>query len=260
MQNRARPFSIMPLVEAELDLLVKNDIFEKINSSEYATPIVPVLKKNNQIRICGDFSVTINKILEIYEHFLPTIDELLVKLSGGIYFSKIDLRQAYLQMRVDDESLKLLTLSTHRGLYRCKRLVENLLSNIKGMSVLLDDIVFASATVENHLLTLEEILKRLHASNIRINLDKYEFFKSKVHYCGHVIDKLGVHKDQQKVEAMESMTAPRDVNELRSFIGIVNYHDRFIKNLSTVIKPLNDLLHKDTKFIWSKQCDLAAKG
>ena len=123
LRARSVPFPLIPLVDLELEHLVKNKVLQKVDSSEFATPIVPVLKNNNRIRICGDFSVTINKLLEVDEHPLPTIDELLSTFSGGIYFSKLDLSEAYLQMPVDEESAKLLTLSTHCGLFRCRRLM-----------------------------------------------------------------------------------------------------------------------------------------
>ena len=270
IKARQVPFSVMPLVEAELDFLVANDILEKVDTSEFATPIVPVLKKNNRVRICGDFSVTVNKLIEKDEHPLSTIEKLLIKLSGGLYFSKIDLKQAFLQMKVDAESSKLLTLSTHRGLYRAKRLmpgvesgpanwqryIESLLADL-NVSVLLDDIVYSSATPEEHLRKTEQVLKRLSVNNIKINLEKCEFFKFSVHYCGYIIDKDGVHKDPEKVEAMKNMPAPRNVSELRSFIGFVNYYGRFIKNLSTILKPLHDLLHKEANFVWSESCQKA---
>ena len=123
LRARSVPFPLISLVDLELEHLVKNKVLQKVDSSEFATPIVPMLKNNNRIRICGDFSVTINKLLEVDEHPLPTIDELLSTFSGGIYFSKLDLSEAYLQMPVDEESAKLLTLSTHRGLFRCRRLM-----------------------------------------------------------------------------------------------------------------------------------------
>jgi hypothetical protein len=127
IKARAIPFKLKHLVEAELENLVREGVLEKVASSEWATPratpIVPVLKNNGQIRICGDFKVTLNPALIIDEHPLSTIDELFSTMSGRKFFSKIDLRQAYLQMEVREQDRSLLTINTHKGLYRCSRLL-----------------------------------------------------------------------------------------------------------------------------------------
>ncbi|XP_011858092.1 PREDICTED: uncharacterized protein LOC105555676 [Vollenhovia emeryi] len=103
LKNRVVPFKLKEKVEAELENMVQAGILEKVESSRWATPIVPVLKKNGQIRICGDFSVTVNPLLVVDEHPLPTIDELFASMTGGKIFSKIDLKQAYLQLPVTEQ-------------------------------------------------------------------------------------------------------------------------------------------------------------
>lgn len=189
-------------------MLEKEGILEKTNTTDYATPIVPVLKSDGTVRICGDFSVTLNKNLVVHEHPLPTTDELFANMAGGRYFSKIDLRKAYLQIELDSESAKLLTLNTHRGFYKCFRMMygvssapaiwqrelEKMLQGIKGLGIFLDDIKVAGATFEEHLQRLNQVLERLNNYNIRINTDKCEFFKDQINYCGYVIDKDGIHK------------------------------------------------------------------
>jgi len=123
VKNRTVPFRIAEKVEKELERMVDMGIIEKVDSSRWATPIVPVLKKDGGIRICGDFSVTLNPALVVDEHPLPTIEELFASMSGGTIFSKIDLQQAYLQLAVAEEDRELLTLSTYKGLFRCNRLM-----------------------------------------------------------------------------------------------------------------------------------------
>ncbi|CAL1685114.1 unnamed protein product [Lasius platythorax] len=92
IKSRGVPFKLQEKVELELENMVKAGILEKVDSSRWATPIVPVLKKDGRIRICGDFSVTVNPALIIDEHPLPTIDELFASMAGGRVFSKIDLK------------------------------------------------------------------------------------------------------------------------------------------------------------------------
>ena len=109
-------------IDEELDRLEKDDIQSKVISSEWAAPTVYVRKKSNQIRICADFSTGLKAVLKDYHYPLPTPEEVLNKLNGGVAFSKVDLNDAYLQIPVEEECSKLLCINTHRGLYKFERL------------------------------------------------------------------------------------------------------------------------------------------
>lgn len=118
---RPVPFAIRAKVEADLDALVESGVLEPVTTSEWAMPIVSVPKENGGIRTCGDFKVTLNPVL-VAEQYPPTlIDNMFAGLSGGKKFSKIDLSQAYLQMRVEKQSHELLTINT-QGVFRYCRL------------------------------------------------------------------------------------------------------------------------------------------
>ncbi|XP_018404622.1 PREDICTED: uncharacterized protein K02A2.6-like, partial [Cyphomyrmex costatus] len=273
LKHRTVPFKLLPLVDKEIENLESAGILEKINTSEWATPIVPVLKEGGKIRICGDYSVTLNPNLIVDDHPLPTIDELFSEMAGGTSFSKIDLKQAYLQLEVRKEDQQYLTLNTHRGLYKPTRLmygiasapaiwqreIENILKDIPGVTVFLDDIKVTGTNDTEHLHRLELVFQRLHEYNIKVNLKKSEFFVDKIEYSGYIIDRQGIHKDKKKIEAIEHMPIPKNVSEVRAFIGFVTYYSRFIKNLSTILYPLNKLLHKETPFLWTQECDTAFK-
>ena len=162
-------------------------------------------------------------------------------------------------------------LNTHKGLYRplrlwygvnaapaiLQRFMERILNGIPGVAVLLDDIKIASKSKIEHIKILELVLKILNDYNVKINLQKCEFFKDQIKYCGHIINKDGIHKDPTKMEAVKKMPKPTNVSELKSFIGMINYYARFIKNLSLILEPLNALLQKNNRFIWPKQCNEA---
>ncbi|XP_024890212.1 uncharacterized protein K02A2.6-like [Temnothorax curvispinosus] len=227
LKTRTVPFKLLPLVETELNNLVETGIFEKVNASRWATPIVPVLKKNNSIRICEDFSVTTNPNLVIDEHPLPTTDELFTSTAGGEKFTKIDLQHAYLQLEVRPEDRELLTLNTHKGLYQSTRLLygiasapaiwqrkmEEVLEGIEGVSTFLDDIRITGPNDRVHLHRLNEVLTRLGRANIRINKSKSEFLKDEIEYCGYVINKNGIRKSPSKIYAIEQMPKPKNVSE-----------------------------------------------
>jgi len=98
-----------------------------------------------------------------------------------------------------------------------QREIEKILQGIKGVAIFFDDIVITGETDSVYLSRLEEVLSRLYHYNVRIKLDKYTFFKDKVNYCGYIIDKQGIHKDTQKMDAISKMPRPKDVSEIRAF-------------------------------------------
>ena len=109
-------------IEKELDRLVEQGVIEPVCSSEWAAPIVPVLKKDGTVRICGDYKLTVNQAAKTDSYPLPKINDLFASLAGGQKFSKLDLANAYLQIPLDEASQKLVTINTHKGLYKYNRL------------------------------------------------------------------------------------------------------------------------------------------
>ncbi|XP_055910903.1 uncharacterized protein K02A2.6-like [Eupeodes corollae] len=237
VRHRSIPFAIREGVELEINKMVNDGILEKVNASAWATPIVPIRKTNNQIRLCGDYKVTINPCLIVDEHPLPTIEELFASISGGNKFSKIDLTKAYLQLEVNEECRDYLTLSTHKGLYRPTRLMygissapaiwqrymEELLSDIPGVSIFIDDVKITGRDNEEHLDRLFQVLSRLDKNNMRINVNKCQFFQDKIEYVGYEIDKNGIHKTKNKIEAIDQMPVPENKDQVRSYVGKM-YH------------------------------------
>ena len=168
---RPVPYAMKPKAEVELKRLEKEGILPKVKFSDWATPIVAVAKSNGTVRICGDPQ------LQTEEYPLPHIDDIFAKLTGGQKFTKIDLRQAYHQMEVEEESQEYLTINTHQGLYRYNRLVfgitsapaiwqrsvDQILEGFEGTSCILDDMIITGKDDKEHLENLEEVLKRLQA-------------------------------------------------------------------------------------------------
>lgn len=269
---RKVPYALRPKVEAELQHLVDQGILTKVEWSEWATPIVPVGKKTtDKIRICGDFKVTLNSEMHADQYPLPRIDDIFASLSHGERFSKIDLAQAYLQMEMEEPSRKYLTINTHKGLYQYNRLVfgitsapaiwqramDQVLQGIPGTQCYLDDIIVTGPDTATHLANLDAVLTRLEEYGLRANKNKCQFFKDSIEYCGHKIDRHGLHKTEDKIEAILNAPQPENVSQCRSYLGLINYYHRFLPNLSTVLHPLNALLQKDTKWRWTEECSQA---
>ena len=230
-----------------------------------------VPKKDGSVRICGDYKTTVNPELQAEQYPLPRIGDIFANLAGGQKFSKIDLRQAYHQLEMEEDSKKYLTINTHMGLFQYNRLVfgitsapaiwqrtiDQVLEGTSGTSCILDDMIISGKDDDVHLTNLEEVLQRLQLHGLRANKAKCEFFKEKITYCGHDIDSNGLHKSAEKVEAVLKAPRPNDVAEVRSFLGLINYYHRFLPNLSTAVHPLNQLLEKNHKWKWTEQCEAA---
>jgi hypothetical protein len=271
VKARPVPFSIKPQVERELSRLENEGILSKVDTSEWAPPIVPVMKPNGSVRICGDFKTTVNPMLNVDQYPLPRIDEIFVTLAGGQKFTKIDLRQAYLHLEVDDESKQLMTINTHKGLYRYNRLLfgiasapaiwqrtmDQVLNGLGGVQCMLDDMIITGSSDEMHLHNLRNVLQRLQNYGLRANLQKCYFLKENVTYCGHEISAEGLRKTPDKIQAVRETPTPKNVKEVRAFLGLVNYYHRFLPNSATVLKPLNELLEKDRKWDWTDKCEKA---
>ena len=186
MKARTVPFSQRADVEAELERLELQGVLEKVRHSDWATPIVPMPKKDHRTRICGDYEVTVNPVLEVNQYPLSKLDYLFASLSVGACFSKLDLTHAYNQMELDDESRKLVTISTHHGLYRYRRLpfgissapaifqktMDTILQGMSHVICYIDDILITGANLQEHLSNLEEVLKRLREHGVRLHKDK----------------------------------------------------------------------------------------
>lgn len=172
--NHARsvPFALRDKVDKELERLQKEGTIESVQFAEWAAPIVAVLKQF--VRICGDFSVTVNPVSKLDRYPIPKVEDLFARLCKGKHFSKLDLSQAYQQLPLEEDSKKYVVINTHRGLFRYTKLpfgissapgifqrVISILQGIEGVVVYLDDILITGQTKEAHLKALDEVLSRL---------------------------------------------------------------------------------------------------
>uniref|UniRef100_A0A3Q2EGN4 Gypsy retrotransposon integrase-like protein 1 n=1 Tax=Cyprinodon variegatus TaxID=28743 RepID=A0A3Q2EGN4_CYPVA len=265
------PYALKEAVERELTKLEAEGVISPINYSEWAAPIVCIPKKDDSVRLCGDYKVTINPWLNVDQYPLPKTQDLFAKLAGGQKFTKLDLSQAYQQVQLEESSRCYLTINTHKGLYQYNRLpygvasapaifqkiMDQVLQGMDGVICYLDDILITGKDAETHLTNLKEVLKRLESYNLRVKREKCEFLQDSVSYLGHVIDSTGIHPMKEKTTAIQRAPVPSNVTELRSFLALLNYYGKFIPNLSTLIQPMTALLHKDAEWIWSESCQNA---
>ncbi|XP_060881536.1 uncharacterized protein K02A2.6-like [Metopolophium dirhodum] len=243
---RVLPFALKDKVSLEIDRLVSEKLLIPLESSEWATPVVPVLKSDGKIRLCGDYKVTLNKCIKIDRYPIPRVGDLMAILQGASKFCVLDLCQAYQQLSLDEESQKLTTLSTHKGLFVFKRIpygiasapgilqreMENILRNIEGTVAFYDDIIISGKSKEEVTKRLREVLERLGSVGLTVRKDKCKLFQDSVTFLGYKIDKDGLHVPEARVIAITSVPIPCSVTQLKAFLGL--------------------LLKKDIPFVWGK--------
>lgn len=202
---------------------------------------------------------------------IPTLDEVRNKLTNIKYFTLCDLKDGFYQCELECESMKLCAFSTPFGSYQFRRLPFGLANapeifqqltskyfgSIKNVCVYFDDILISGKTQQEHDEALEQVVKQVRKSNIKFNLNKLQYGKSEVHFSGMIFSEQGIAPDPERVKSVVELKIPQNTKQLQSFLGMVNYLQIFIPNMSEVIEPLRGLLRKDVVWSWSMNCDSA---
>ncbi|KAM1011997.1 hypothetical protein FF1_047138 [Malus domestica] len=248
--------------------------FVRESTSPWGAPVLFVRKQDGTLRLCVDYR-RLNLVTIKNKYPLPRIDELFDQLVGAQYFSKIDLRSGYHQLRVREEDIPKTAFRTRYGLYEfvvmpfgltnapaafmdlMNRLFRPYLD--KFVIVFIDDILVYSKTREEHKTHLQIVLQTLLDNQLYAKKSKCAFWLSEVRFLGHVISGEGVSVDPSKIEAVLNWERPKNVFEIRSFLGLAGYYRRFVKDFSKIVTPLTGLTKKGVKFAWSEDCEYAFK-
>ncbi len=175
---------------------------------------------------------------------MRTLDDILPQLNGAKYFTKLDARSGYLNIKLSDKSTYLTTFHTPFGRYRFLRLRPN--ENLSGVAAIVDDILVYGKTREEHDENLKRVLQRTREKGVKLNPEKLEVGMSEVRYSDHILSADGLKPDPNKVTAIQNMEAPHDKSELQTVLGMINYLARFAPNLSSLTSPMRQLLARDT--------------
>lgn len=263
---RPPPFAFQSLIETELKRLQKLDVISPVTISNCAAPIVSKLKKTGEIRICADFSTGLNENLENHRYPLPLPGDIFAKLNGSTIFSHIDLSDAFLQIEMDDESKNLLVINTHVGLFKYNRLtfgiktaptifqevMDQLIAPLKNIICYMDDIFVFGKIKREHDDALFSLMKRIQEFGFHIKLEKSKFAFSEIKNLGSIVNKNGIKTNSNRIKAINDMIPPSNLTELRSFLGSINFYNKFIKNIFKLRAPLEELLHKNIEWKWTK--------
>lgn len=256
------------IVSNQIEAVVSNLLDEGIispSSSSVASPTVIVPKPDGTIRLCLSY-ISLNKITVPLKFPMPSISNLLEALQGNQYYATLDLRSGYHQVLVDQQSRYLTAFRTRSGLYEFNRIpfglknapnyfqqqMQLLLSPVlyRACLVFVDDIVIFGKDAETFTRHLQEVLDVLMSHNIRVKLAKCSFGDSVAHFLGYEISSKSFCLDDSHIQAVMNMDPPTTKEQLRSLLGLVNYHRHFIANIHLLVDPLQMMMKKNAKFQW----------
>ncbi|KAK3092083.1 hypothetical protein FSP39_025049 [Pinctada imbricata] len=235
-----------------------------------------VHKPNGKLRICID-PQALNTALQREHYPLPVLDDILPKLQKAKIFSKLDIKEAFWHVCLDDRSSELTTMITPFGRFRWARLpfglkvsseifqrkLSETLCEMEGIFPVIDDIIVAGCgetaelAREDNSAKLQNLYKKCAESNIILNDDKKELFLEEISFHGHKITSNGVKADENKVDAILKMKSPTDVSSVKRFCGMVQYMAKFLPSLSTTMEPIRVLTRKNVPWNWSAECEQA---
>ena len=214
----------------------------------------------------------IGKVISNYQ--IPTIESLLARLEGCKNFSILDLRSGYHHIGLSEKSKPLTAFMMHSGKFQWNVLPFGIGIGVQTFSFVidkaighcsdftanyLDGIIVFSRMAEDHLDHLEKVFTALQQAELKIKASKCEFFKSHVCYLGFLIGESGIRCNKSKVEAINKITTPTSIEEVRHFNGMCSYYWKFIPHFSDITKCFNNMTKKGAVFKWTNECDNAFK-
>ena len=256
---------VMQDIVTEVDKMLDHDIIEPSNSS-WSSPIVMAKKADGTRRFCLDFR-KLNQVTKKDAYPLPQMNGILDKLRSAKYISKIDLLKGFHQIPLENGSREKTAFTVPgRGLFQFKRMpfgltnapatFQRLLDKIIGPEMephafaYLDDIIIVTKTFDEHLQWLSKVLNKIKVAGLEINRKKCEFCCSQVHYLGFLVNENGLQTDPDKIDPILKYPVPRNIKDLRRFLGLASWYRRFIPNYATLATPLTKLLKKTQSWIW----------
>lgn len=248
-----------------VDELVKNDVVQE-SQSNYASPVLLVKKKTGEQRLCIDYRALNNKTIKD-KYPLPLIEDQITNLSGNTFFITLDLASGYYQIPVASESRPLTAFVTPDGHYEFKRMpfglanapavfqkmINKILGSRRFSSALayMDDLLIPSRSIEQGFERLEEVLELLQDAGLTLKLSKCSFFDTKIEYLGYEISADGVKPSVHKIASVSDFPTPRNVHEVRQFLGLASYFRKFVQGFGVIARPLTTLLKKETNWQWT---------
>ena len=271
-----QPVRRIPAVKREIERteiqkMVDRKIIEP-SVSPWCSNLVIVTRKDKAPRICVDYR-KVNETLKKDSYPLPRMDDCIDSLTGMSFFSTMDLCSGYWQIGIAPEDREITAFATSMGLYQFVRMPFGMAVGpsvfcrlmgevLRGMQwteciAYMDDIVVPSKSVTDNLVRLEHVFQRLRDAKLKLKPSKCHFLQRSIRFLGHIVSEQGVKTDPEKVKAIQEWTTPKNVKQVRSFVGLAAYYKKFIEGFSEIAKPLYKLCEKNRKYEWTSECQIA---
>lgn len=267
---RSRPYQCSPprlkALRGIVDDLLREGVVRK-STSHYASPAFLIPKSSGEYRMVVDYRL-LNKKVRFDAFPMPSVEQAFANFPGAKVFSILDLNSAYYQLPLSARSRKATAFSTPFGLFEftklpmgisvgCQilsRVVDSLFGDLKHQYVynFMDDLLVYSCTVEDHLVHLEEVFRRLEKAGFTLNRDKMQLMKPKIKFLGHSLSEAGVEVLPERIEALREFPPPNNLKAVRRFLGMIGFYGNFVKDFSRLAEPLHALKRKNARFVWGE--------
>jgi len=254
-------------IDKELERMQRLELIRK-SYSEWASPIVLVKKKDGGLRFCVDYR-ELNKQTRKDSYPLPKIKEMLDTLNGAQWFSTLDLASGFWQVPIRPEDVHKTAFTTFRGTFEfltmpfglCnapatfQRLMDKVLRDYVWQSVVvyMDDVNVFSKSWKDHLDHLRNVFECIKKAGLKLNPEKCKFGSEELKFLGHIIKKEGIQMDPEKLEAVSNFPIPKNLTQLKSFLGLTGWYRMFVKNYAVRTAPMRELCKKDATFRWGSR-------
>lgn len=264
------PFIHRQEVQDQISKMLEQGIIRP-SQSAWSSPIWVVPKKADasgkvKWRLVIDFRKLNEKTIDD-KYPIPNINDVLDKLGNCHYFTTLDLASGFYQVEMNPEDIPKTAFNVEHGHFEFlrmpmglknspstfQRVMDNVLRDLQNVVCLvyLDDIIVFSVSLQEHIINLEKVFKRLRESNFKIQMDKSEFLKLETAYLGHVISKDGIKPNPDKIAAIQKFPLPKTATEIKRFLGLLGYYRKFIPDFARITKPMTQCLKKGSKITFN---------
>ena len=251
------PYKTRSVMETEIQDMLDLGVIEP-SISPYSSPIVLVPKKDGSVQFCIDFR-KLNKVTEFNAGPMPNMEEIINRMSGHKYFTKMDLSKGYWQVGLTERSKPLTAFETPRVLFQFRtmpfRLVNSgaafcrsmriILSNLPNVDSFVDDMWIFTETWKDHMTSLLQVLDRLRSAKFTAKPSKCMIGYDSIECLGHNIVGQTVRPQDDKIQAIRDASRPSTKRQIKSFLGLAGFYRRFIPNFSSIASPLTELTKKN---------------
>lgn len=269
---RSKIYPLSPNEQKELDAFIEENLKSgriRPSKSPMASPVFFVKKKDGSLRLVQDYR-KLNEMTIKNSYPLPLISDIITKLRKAKYFTKLDVRWGFNNVRIKEGDEWKAAFRTNRGLFEPLVMFFGLTNSpatfqtmmneifielIDGNVVIvyMDDILIFTETLEQHREIVKKVLEILQENKLYLKAEKCEFEKERIEYLGLIISQGKIEMDPVKVEGVSKWPEPENVKDVQSFLGFVNFYRRFIQDFADIAKPLHDLTKKGTVWRWAQR-------